>query len=186
MSGTQIGNRDQKRNWRDACVYGGIQEGEPLFFRDTDLFFSSPSDGVLRMTADTKLELNAPAVKVYDADITVGAFEAGSVTDTINVVIQINQGDGVTAVAEAIVFDLFLSTDSAGLTLDAALAGGGVTAGSHGTIIKEHSTDVFLTCITEADGDFDLVMKDTAGATTYVQVVLPTGLKVASSRVKFT
>jgi len=192
MPGTNIGNKDQKRAIRDACTYGGLQESEKLFFRDTGIFVHSSADGVLQITSDatmqftatTGIKLNAPSVKVYDAVITVGAFGATE-ADSMQVSVQLTQGDGATAVAEAIMFDLFLSTDAAGQTLDAAPSAG-FAVGTDGTILIEHTANVYATCLTEADGDFDIILKDTASATTYVQVVLPSGLKVASTIVKFT
>lgn len=192
MSGISIGDKDQKRAIRNACTYGGFQAAEKLFFRDTGIFVHSSSDGVLQVTSDTTMQLtagteillNAPSVKMYDAVITVGAFGATE-ADSMQVSVQITQGDGATAVTEAVAFDLFLSTDAAGQTLDAAPSAG-FAVGTDGTIIIEHTANVYATCLSEADGDFDIILKDTASATTYVQVVLPSGQKVASTIVKFT
>ncbi len=166
-----------------ACRHGGFQQAEKLFFRDTAISINSPSDGVLRITADTELELNAPSVKVYDCVVTVGAFVAS--TDLINVVIQLNQGDNATAVAEAIAFQMYLSSDAAGQTVDAAPSGG-FAAGTDGTIILEHTANIYAQCLTEADGDFDLIVTDTASASTYVNVILPSGQLITSSILTFT
>ena len=148
-----------------------------------NLYIYSDADGYLTINADTGIKLNAPSVKVYDAAITVGSFTAS--TDTINVAVQINNGDNSTAVTEAIVFDLYLSSDSAGQTVDGAPSGG-FAVGTDGTIIAEHTADVYAKCITEADGDFDIDIVDTASAATYVNVVLPSGQIVTSSILHFT
>lgn len=191
MSGTNIGNRDQKRAWRDACVYGGMQEADKMFFRDTGLYIRSSADGTLEivsdgtlvLTAATEIQLNAPSVNVYHCAITVGSFVGTS--DTINVAIQFNQGDESTAVAEAIAFQLYLSTDAAGQAVDAAPSGG-FAVGTDGTIIAEITADVYAQCITEADGDFDINIVDTASASTYVNVILPSGQIIHSTECKFT
>ena len=183
MSGTNIGTKNTKRAMRDACVYGGFQGTDKLYFRDTGIYLRSSADGVLEITADTEIRLNAPSVNVYHCAITGGSF-VGS-TDTINVAVQINQGDESTAVAEAIAFQLYLSTDAAGQTVDAAPSGG-FSTGTDGTILIEHTANVYADCITEADGDFDIDIVDTASASTYVNVILPSGQIVHSSECKFT
>jgi len=165
-----------------ACVKGGFQTNEKCHFRDSAIYIQSDADGYLTLVADTGIKLNAPSVKVYDAAITVGAFTATS--STINVAVQINQGDNSTAVAEAVAFDLYLSSDSAGQTVDAAPSGG-FAVGTDGTIITEHVANVYAKCITEADGDFDIDLVDTAAAATYVNVVLPSGQIVTSSALSF-
>ena len=166
-----------------ACVNGGFQTDEKLYFRDSAISIQSSADGYLKLNADTGILLNSPSVKVYDAAITVGAFTAS--TDTINVAVQINQGDNATAVAEAISFDLYLSSDSVGQTVDSAPSGG-FAVGTDGTIIAEHTANVYAKCITEADGDFDINLVDTASAATYVNVILPSGQIVTSSVLSFT
>jgi len=190
MAGVNIGTKTTRTNMRDACVYGGFQTDDKLYFRDTGLYIYSDadgsvtikSDGSIKLDAATEIQLSAPSVNVYHAAITVGAK---ATTSIMNVAIQINEGDESTAVAEAIAFHLYLSSDSAGQTVDGAPSGG-FAVGTDGTIIIEHTADVLALCVTEADGDFDINITDTASITTYVNVVLPSGQIVTSTQVKFT
>jgi len=192
MSGVNIGTRATKTNIRDACVYGGFQTTDRLYFRDTGIYIRSSadgtlelvSDGTLTLTATTEIRLNAPSVNVYHGAITVGAFGATE-ADTMNIAIQLNQGDEATACTEAIAFKLYLSTDAAGQTVDAAPSAG-FAVGTDGLILVEHTANVLASCVTEADGDFDINMKDTASASTYVNVILPSGQIITSSLCKFT
>lgn len=173
-----------------ACRHGGFQSTDKLYFRDTGLYIRSSadgtleivSDGTLTLTATTEIRLNAPSVNVYHCTITPAAMDTAN---TVNVAIQMNQGDEATACTEAIAFDLYLSSDAAGQTVDAAPSGG-FAVGTDGTIIAEHTANVYAKCITEADGDFDLDMIDTASAATYVNVILPSGQIVTSSVINFT
>lgn len=182
MAGTQISGVSKPKSIRDACIYGGFQEDDKLYFRDSGLYIRSSADGVLEITSDTEIRLNAPSVNIYHAAITVGAFTAS--TDTINVAIQLNQGDEATACTEAIAFDLYLSTDSAGQAVDSAPSGG-FAVGTDGTIIVEYTANVYAKCITESDGDFDINLVDTASASTYVNVILPSGQIITSSELSF-
>jgi len=112
----------------------------------------------------------------YDSVITVAAKDTASI---VNVSVQINESDNTTAVAKAIGFTLYMSSDSAGQTL--ASAPSTLAVGTDGTILVEHTANVVMTCISEADGDFDIDITDTATAATFVNVLLPTGKIVTST-----
>ena len=111
----------------------------------------------------------------YDAVATVAAKDTASI---VNASVQINESDNTTAVTEAIGFMLYLSSDSAGQTL--ATAPSTLAVGTDGTILVEHTANVVMSCISEADGDFDINITDTATAASFVNVLLPTGKIVTS------
>lgn len=191
MSGVNMGTKEQRRSIRDACVYGGFQTTDKLHFRDTGLYIRSSadgtleivSDGILTLTATTEIRLNAPSVNCYHGALTVGSFVGTA--DTITVSLQMNQGDESTAVTEALAVLVYLSTDTGGQALDAAPSGG-FAAGTDGTILVEHTANIVATCLTEADGDLDIVLTDTASASTYVNVILPSGQRIGSAICTFT
>jgi len=186
MSGDSIGTKTTRTNMRDACVYGGFQTDDKLYFRDTGLYIYSDadgsvtikSDGSIKLDAATEIQLTAPSVNVYHATITVAAK---ATTSIVNAAVQITEGDESTAVSEAISFWLYLSSDSAGQTVQTTTPAT-LAAGTDGTILAEHTANAVCQCVTEADGDFDLaVTADTGSTVSYINVILPSGQIVTSS-----
>jgi len=188
MSGTNIGTKTTRTNIRDACVYGGFQTDDRLYFRDTGMYIRSSadgtleivSDGTLTLTATTEIRLNAPSVNVYHGAITVAAKSTASI---VNVAVQINQGDEATAVTEAIAFELYLSSDTAGQAL--ATAPSTLAVGTDGTLLVEYTANQVALCLTEADGDFDINITDTATIASYVNIILPSGQVVISTAISW-
>jgi hypothetical protein len=184
MSGVNIGTKTTRTNIRDACVYGGFQNDDKLYFRDTGIYIYSDSDGSLTIKSDGAIKLDsdiaiqfiAPSVSVYHASITVGAKSTASI---VNVAVQLTEGDAATACAEAIMFWLYLSSDSVGQAL--ATAPSTLAVGTDGTILAEHTANLLCQCVTEADGDFDINITDTATRASFVNVVLPSGQVIHST-----
>lgn len=169
---------------RDACVNGGFYADDKLYFRDTGIYIQSDADGYLHVVADTAIKLNSPDVITMGAGITVGAED--TTANTIGVVVQLNQADNSTAVATARAVLMYLSSDTAGQTLITAAPSGGVAAGTDGTILVEHTADIVWTALSEADGDIDITLTETANtAAQYLNVVTPDGRVYTSGAINF-
>lgn len=83
MSGVNIGTKTTRTNLRDACVYGGFQTDDKLYFRDTGIYIQSDADGYINIVADTGIKLNSAA-------LTATAAELNRIADTSSRVITTN------------------------------------------------------------------------------------------------
>ena len=113
-------------------------------------------------------------------EFTVGAETGGN---TINVALQAVDAEG-DDVEEAYGFLAWLS-DAAGGDAAAAAPSGGIAIGTDGTILTEHTADITLHVLTEADGDADLDIVEAGAATWYLNVLLPDGTIVSSGAITF-
>jgi len=111
------------------------------------------------------------------ATITVGT-EAANV---INVGIQLTDASGdATAAANAL--DFYLSSDSAGQTLETS-GPDAIAIGTDGVLIKNGSDSLISgKVISEADGDIDLDLTHAGADAFYLNLILPNG-KIATSGV---
>jgi len=69
MSGVNIGTKTTRTNIRDACVYGGFQTDDKLYFRDTGIYIQSDADGYINIVADTGIKLNGELLSATVAEI---------------------------------------------------------------------------------------------------------------------
>ena len=117
---------------------------------------------------------------LYSATITVGT-EAANV---INVSIQLVDVNG-TALATKAYLPMYLSSDSAGLTIE----GSGPDSwaiGTDGILIANGGDSVISgALISEADGDIDINMTHVGADTFYMNLVMPDGRIVTSGAITF-
>jgi hypothetical protein len=187
MAGVNMGTKETRRNIRDACVYGGFQTTDKLYFRDTEIYIQSDADGYINIVADTGVKLNGVIFTGLDGAFSVAyTIAAENVTaGTKAVAVQINKKDASTAVGVACMVTQYFSSDAAGQTM-AAAPSGGVAAGTDGTIAIELTADVIWLAITEADGDIDLTLTDTTADTWYLNTVTADGVIHTSGKLIFT
>lgn len=82
MSGTNIGDKNTRRAMRDACVYGGFQEDDKLYFRDSAIYIQSDTDGYINIVADTGIKLNGSLLSATGAEITRAADTSARIVTT--------------------------------------------------------------------------------------------------------
>ena len=82
MSGTNIGDKNSRRAMRDACVYGGFQEADKLYFRDSAIYIQSDTDGYINIVADTGIKLNGSLLSATGAEITRAADTSARIVST--------------------------------------------------------------------------------------------------------
>jgi hypothetical protein len=83
------------------------------------------------------------------------------------------------------VVGVYLSTDTAGDTMGSATESNGFDILTDGTILVEHTADVYQTLLSEADGDIGLTIDIKASYTVYVNVILPNGRIVTSTALAY-
>lgn len=115
-----------------------------------------------------------------DATITVGTKSSHAYP----IAIQLLGPSGVDMKYSAVV-DVYLATDVAGDTMASATESAGLDILTDGTIIKEHTSDVYQTLKSEADGDIGLTVSLNASYTVYLVVVLPNGRVVVSTALAY-
>jgi len=115
-----------------------------------------------------------------DATITVGT----KASHAFPIAIQLLGPSGVDMKYSAVV-DVYLCTDTAGDTMASATQSGGLDILTDGTIIKEHTADVYQTLKSESDGDIGLTVTLNASYTVYLVVVLPNGRVIISSALAY-
>lgn len=134
-------------------------------------------------TSTIKVGLVGSAAKVAKtvagATFTVGAEG----TNAINVAIQLTDAAG-DALAEAVALPFYLATDSAGLNASGTAPDGGIAIGTDGSLI-EWTANLSGLAISEADGDIDITLTESAGATWYLVLVLPDGSLAVSGAITF-
>jgi len=194
MSGVNIGTKTTRTNMRDACVYGGFQTDDKLYFRDTGIYIQSDADGYLNLVADTGIKLNTVALtatatelNVLDGIGTCVGYTIGAETTAHvrTIACQIKMPDDATAVAHASVVTQYLSSDTGAQALSGA-PDGGIAAGTDGTILIEHTADVLWTAVTEADGDLDIAITETGDTNFYLNTITPDGRIHTSAIITFT
>ena len=114
-----------------------------------------------------------------DAVMVVGT----EVPDTINVTIQLQDGDAVDLTTASGVL-AYLSDDADGSSVTATAPTGGVAIGVDGLAIPIVAGKYFQ-LVSEADGDIDLDIIDTGTPTFYLVVIMPNGDLVVSSAITF-
>ncbi len=124
-------------------------------------------------------ELNTLDGAPLDASFVIGAEAA----DVINVGIQLKDADGADIAVRGNVF-AYLSDDANGDSVAGTAPDGGVAVGTDGLAIPVVAGKAFE-LISEADGDIDLDITESAGATWYLILVLPNGKLVASGAITF-
>lgn len=105
---------------------------------------------------------HANGAKVATGD--VGGFSmtaAAGTTNVCNVTVTAQDYDG-NALAQIVVFDLWLSDAASGAGLTATTASGGIAAGSKGAVLGVLTTAKALRVQTDATGTFILSITDTA------------------------
>lgn len=115
-----------------------------------------------------------------DATITVGT----KASHAYPIAIQLLGPSGVDMKYSAVV-DVYLATDVAGDVMASGTESAGLDILTDGTIIKEHTSDVYQTLKSEADGDIGLTVSLNASYTLYLVVVLPNGRVVISSALAY-
>lgn len=115
-----------------------------------------------------------------DVEFTVGAETGG---DTINVALQVVDANG-DDVTEPYSFLAWLS-DTAGAAPTSTVPDSDVAIGTDGVILLEHTVDAVFELLTEADGDLDLDIGESAADTWYLNVRLPDGRVVSSAAITF-
>jgi len=112
------------------------------------------------------------------------AFTVATETgNTITVSVQLNDAAG-TACAKSQGLYGYIASDTGGMALDTAPSGG-VAAGTDGMIIETLADQGFW-CVSEADGDIDIVLTETGTGATYLALILPNGDITVSGAITFT
>ncbi len=114
-----------------------------------------------------------------DAQITVGA-DAGT---TVAVDIQFVDRDNGNEISERVQVGWYLSSDANGDVVGPA-TDGGIDIGTDGVIVA-WLADIQGVMISEADGDVDLVVTDSAAGTWYLILVMPDGKLIPSAAITF-
>lgn len=112
---------------------------------------------------------------VGGVEFTVGASDTGTVA------LQLVDHNGDDLAVRGSVF-AYLSDDANGDSLAATAPSGGIAIGTDGLLIPVVADKAFY-LVSEADGDIDLLVTEAGGATWYLIVILPNGLRVASSAI---
>lgn len=117
-----------------------------------------------------------------DATITLGTNTAGS----FPVYIQLLGPSGKDMQYRSAVL-VYLSKDATGDTLSVDTTDStDMDILTDGTLIKEHTTDVVQTILSEADGDIGLTVVVANAKSVWVNVVLPNGRIVTSDEITYT
>lgn len=126
-----------------------------------------------------------PGIENVALGATLGA-PAAEAANARTVAVQLLDYAGAALAARAVV-QAYVSTDATG---DAPGDGAGtvaLTAGTDGALLPGADASARATFVSEADGDLDIVLTDSAdaGVTVYLHVVLPNGKVVSSSAIAF-
>ena len=89
MARNKIGTRDARRKMRDACVYGGYQEDDKLYFRDDAIYIQSDADGYLNIVADTGIKLGGSALTATGDEITRPVDTSGRFVATTSTALSV-------------------------------------------------------------------------------------------------
>lgn len=116
---------------------------------------------------------------------TLGA-PAAEAANARSVAVQLKDLAGDDLAVRAVV-QAYVSTDATGDAPGDGATTIALTAGTDGAILPGADASARATFVTEADGDLDIVLTDSAdaGATVYLHVVLPTGKVVSSAAIAF-
>ena len=144
------------------------------------------SGGEIEIQSGATLDIQSGATMSQSGVPAGASFSIGTESSDIIVVgIQLNDGAGV-ALANRAAVTVYLSDDANGDAIASATPSGTVGAGTDGLVMPSGGDSKKLfTCVSEADGDIDLSIEDTAGSTYYVAVVLPNGKLSVSGAVTF-
>lgn len=115
------------------------------------------------------------------ASFTIGTEAANAIT--VNVQLSDAAGDDLAAQRKV---DWYLSSDSAGDTLEATGPDTSVAAGTDGmvAVLEANNSAGFAVC--ESDGDLDFVITHAGGADTYyLNIVFPDGTRSTSAAITF-
>lgn len=115
-----------------------------------------------------------------DATITVGSATSHAYPVTIQLLGQSGKDMKYSSVV-----DFYLSTDADGDTMASATHSAGLDILTDGTIIKEHTADVYQTLKSESDGDIGLTVTLQDSYTVYGHVILPNGRIVSSAAMAY-
>jgi hypothetical protein len=115
------------------------------------------------------------------AAMTVGA----KVTNTINVAVQLQDARGQ-AVKQIGNCSFYLSDNADGSTLTATATSSALAIGTNGVLMVINVTGKYCDVITNASGQFDLNIIQTAGGTKYYPVVMmPDGSIIVGGAIQF-
>ena len=123
-------------------------------------------------------ELNLNDNQVANAVFTITPEDS----DVVDVAVQLNDAAGV-AMAIPSCLSWYLSSDAAGQVI-ATAPSGGIAIGVDG-LLQEFTANVAGLVTSEADGDFDVEITDTATRTMYLNIIMPTGAIVTSGALAF-
>jgi hypothetical protein len=139
----------------------------------------------------SKLEVKELVVGGDPINGTTGNQMADGVTFTIgteaanaiNVAMQVTSGGS--DMAEIGVYQVYLSDASTGIGISGTAPATSVAVGTDGAVIVTQTAKLAWVLQTEADGDVDLTITDTTGATWYMVVVMPDGSLAVSGAITF-
>jgi len=127
----------------------------------------------------TPAELN----KLHGAPLGATFVVGAEVANVRNVAIQLNDGNPAPLAVRGSLM-AYLSNDAYGDSLITTAPSGGVAIGTDGLAIPLVTGKAFW-LTSEPDGHIDLNLTETGALTTYLILVLPTGLLVASTAITF-
>lgn len=158
-------------------------ETKQLFVDKVEVTATPDELNILDGATVTVDEINSLDGKIQGATIVVGTEDEP--TDTINVTIQLVDGNG-DDLEEVGYVTAFLSDAATGIGLTASAPVSDVTIGTDGAFLAELVADSMWIVQSEADGDIDIdVAHDTSAGTWYLVVVLPDGSHVVSGAITF-
>lgn len=133
-------------------------------------------------TSDLEGPFHSPVLR-EDAGVSVTYTIGAETANTITVSCQFHDQNSV-PVDYAVAVQQYLSSDTAGQTIVAATTS--LAGGTDGTILVEDTSNSIWTAVSETDGDLDIVVGDSVGASTfYLNTILPSGKVVTSSAITF-
>jgi hypothetical protein len=144
------------------------------------------SGGSLKI-AGTAVTAKAGEINALTGAAAAATFSIGAEANDIRVVsVQLKDGAGVDLAARGAV-QAYLSNDANGDAIASATPSGAVAAGTDGLLLPSggDSKKIFG-LVSEADGDIDVSITDTAGSTYYLALILPNGKLAVSGAIAFT
>lgn len=180
LSGTELG-------YVDGVTPGTVTASKALVAN------SDGNVGAIKVTAfnmgATGSEVNYSALITTLAGVCAGATIAtpgAEAAEAVTTSVQLEDFAGADMAARAVV-GVYVSTDAAGDSPGDGNCTIAITAGTDGAVISHDAALPMAMMVSEADGDLDIVLTDSAAAsqTMYLNVVLPTGAIVTSSVITF-
>lgn len=190
LDGTQVTATAAQLN-RTAVTTPGTQEASKAIVND-----ANSNQGIAKVTAlhigtsgsETQVTATAAELNKIDGSPTAATFSIGAEnTNAITVGVQLKDANGADLAVRGSVFG-YLAQDANGDAIASATPTSATANGTDGLLMPiSNGTTATKTfqLVSEADGDIDVVITDTAGSTYYLALVFPNGKLAVSNAITF-